>query len=820
VNEENISFRTSTIVLPPHVHYNVVGFTNASKFKKVKGRMDHKALDCTRIHPEFYSIATKIAKTALDDDEISGENSVKAILKDPSKLRQLDLEQFSQRCESMFGKDYKSIFYFIRDELESPFRDIRGEYSEYENKIINQDTNIFFMLTGENRDNFYEGLFVPCMITRQIKEDVVACRSLTKSNWTAFLHKDNAHRKLHNLMNPGYVITGRILKIEYDRLSVSISAMEENVTEKEMQERIPQIFRPHFKVDVIKDAPMKIVTESTERYGPGNKYKMRTFKNCPNFQNITVGQAIAKLKREDGDFVFRPSPRGERWLNLSVKIYGNHIVHIEINEEKVDEHTSKFHIGDQEFQDLKEVEIKFIRELKKRASNLIASPKFLKLEKEIEFENYLKKQKKAAPRSIPYGFVLLPEYPQHAVLGYIPSSNFDKVRKEFLKIKANGFFFHDKVMPTIEELVIYFKKNFQSKAYRKYVESKKRKAPGVRVVRDIEQEPSDPHQPAPQRAPRQVSEWEGDTGVDQTPFPAKTNYVGDVPQSDWNMSSHHGAQFSTHENPDTDGWGDEPVKKEAPIKKETGWGNDNDDGGWGGSGGGGSFGQSSGRGDRGGFRGRGRGRFRDRDDNDGGFRGGRGRGGGGGDRSCFNCGEPGHFARECPNKDSNDDRRGGRGGRFGRGRGGRRNDYDNDNGGGSWGGNTKEESKDGFGGDNQGSSWGAPGGGSAWGNDKKESSSWGANNNNDNGGGSSWGANKDNDNGGGSSWGNKGGQVSFGGNANEGGSSWGNNDKEGKGSSWDKNKKEDKGSSWGNNDNGGSSWGNNDKKESEEKSGW
>jgi len=61
----------------------------------------------------------------------------------------------------MFGKDYKSIFYFIRDELESPFRDIRGEYSEYEQKMINQDANLFYMLTGETPHTFFEGLVVP-----------------------------------------------------------------------------------------------------------------------------------------------------------------------------------------------------------------------------------------------------------------------------------------------------------------------------------------------------------------------------------------------------------------------------------------------------------------------------------------------------------------------------------------------------------------------------------------------------------------------------------------------------------------------------------
>lgn len=377
-------------------------------------------------------------------------------------MRQLDLEQFSQRCESMFGTDYKSIFYFIRDELESPFRDIRGSYSEYETNLLNQDTNVFFMLTGENRENFFEGLFVPCMITKQIKEDVVACRSLTKSNWTAYLHRDNAHRKLQNLMNPGYVVTGRILKIEYDRLSVSISAMEENVTEKEMLERIPQSFRHHFKVDVVKDAPMKIVTESSDRYGPGNKYKARSFKNCPNFQNITCGQAIAKLRKSDGDFIFRPSPKGEKWINLSIKLHSNIIIHIEVNEEKKSDEGSTFHIGDQEFQDLKEIEIKYIREVKKRAQNLIASPKYVKQSRtEEEFDGYLRKMKRSAPHTIPYGLIMLSEYPQHAMLGYIPSSNVDKVRKEFMKIKPTGFNFHDKNFPNIEAVILFFKQNFK-----------------------------------------------------------------------------------------------------------------------------------------------------------------------------------------------------------------------------------------------------------------------------------------------------------------------------------------------------------------------
>ena len=378
ITEDNISFRTSTCVLPKKVHYNAVGFMNASKFRRIKGRNETRALDCSRIHPEFYSIATKMAKSALDGD-LEGDEAIKAILSDPSKLRQLDLEQFSQRCELMFGKDYKSIFYFIRDELETPFRETRGEYAEYESKMINAEQVLFYTLTGENKDNFYEGLHLPVIVTKIVKEETVACRSLGKSNWIAYLNKDNAAENIKDLLLPGFVVSAKITKIEFDRLSVSISALDEKVTEKEILDRIPTAFKPHFKVDLEKDGPIRISTEISDRFGPGNKYKARTYGNYSNFQNITVGQANGKLSNKArGAFVFRPSPRGERWLNLSIKLFDKHIIHIEIKEEKGEDGQSTFYIGDASFASMKEIEINYIRELNKRVSNLADSPKFYK----------------------------------------------------------------------------------------------------------------------------------------------------------------------------------------------------------------------------------------------------------------------------------------------------------------------------------------------------------------------------------------------------------------------------------------------------------
>jgi hypothetical protein len=757
ISEDNAQFRIGNSILPSHVHYNAVGFLNASKYSRSKTHKGHRALDATRIHPEFYSIATKMARSALDEDQES-EDAIATILREPSKLRQLDLDQFSQRCESMFGKDYKSIFYFIRDELESPFRDIRGEYAEYESKISHQDANVFYMLTGESPNSFFEGLLVPVTVTRIISNNSegYACRSLGKSSWSAYLSRENVDPKLVSSISPGYVLTAKVIKIEYENLSVKLSATGDPIVEKEALDRIQSAYKPHFRVDLDKDISMKVLNDSKDRFGPGGKYKARSFGQYQKYKNITCGQSVAYLQdKPKGEFLFRPSPRGDRFMNLSLKFYDNQIINIEVEEIKNADST-EYSISDMKFTSLQELEVRYIRELNKRVHELIKSPKFVKCPTITDFEGMLISEKKSKPETIPYKFTILADYPQHAVIGYIPGNDANKVKCEFIKIKHKGFFFHDKVHTNLTHLVIFFKKNYQSKSYRRYVESKKRKTPTHRIVQNIEQEPNDPND----NVPNAVSDWTGDAGVGQTPFPAKTNYVGDMGQSDWNMSSHGGANFSSHDAGES-GWGGKTETKHERVKNESGWGGDEPkSAGWGANNNNdddrnNSFSQNSdgGRG-RGGYRGRGRGDFRGdfRGRGRGDFRGDRrGGGGGGGDRACFKCNETGHFARECPNGDGgfgggrrNDDRNNDRRG-YDRGddrrddrRDNRRDDRRDDRGG---------DRRDDRGGDNGGSSWGATKQESEWGNDKK-GSSWGASNDNK---GSSWGNDNEKKNEGGNS---------------------------------------------------------------------
>lgn len=115
-----------------------------------------EVLDGSRVHPETYEWARKMAVDALeyDDEETNPAGALEEILESPERLKDLDLDAFAEELERQ-GFGNKSItLYDIRAELNHRYKDLRTPY-----RSPNPE-ELFDMLTKETPETFFIGKMV------------------------------------------------------------------------------------------------------------------------------------------------------------------------------------------------------------------------------------------------------------------------------------------------------------------------------------------------------------------------------------------------------------------------------------------------------------------------------------------------------------------------------------------------------------------------------------------------------------------------------------------------------------------------------------
>lgn len=115
-----------------------------------------EVLDGSRVHPETYEWARKMAVDALeyDDEDANPAGALEEILESPEKLKDLDLDAFAEELERQGFGNKRVTLYDIRAELNSRYKDLR---------VIYQSPNpekLFDMLTKETIETFYEGKLI------------------------------------------------------------------------------------------------------------------------------------------------------------------------------------------------------------------------------------------------------------------------------------------------------------------------------------------------------------------------------------------------------------------------------------------------------------------------------------------------------------------------------------------------------------------------------------------------------------------------------------------------------------------------------------
>jgi hypothetical protein len=126
-----------------------------------------------------------------------------------------------------------------------------------------------------------------------------------------------------------------------------------------------------------------------------------------------------------GEFIFRPSPKGENNLTLTWKFYTNNYVHIDIREHEKAVGASigsKLEMCEEFFDNLQEIIERYITP---------CHMKFRNCDTQQELEAVLKEEKQSDANKIPYRLTILQDYPQHIVLGYMPR---ETLKKAYIKV--------------------------------------------------------------------------------------------------------------------------------------------------------------------------------------------------------------------------------------------------------------------------------------------------------------------------------------------------------------------------------------------------
>ncbi|XP_054723966.1 LOW QUALITY PROTEIN: transcription elongation factor SPT6-like [Uloborus diversus] len=494
----------------PKIFINCAGFIKIDTSSLVDSTETYlEVLDGSRVHPEAYEWARKMAVDALEYDDTSDDvnpaGALEEILENPEKLKDLDLDAFAEELERQ-GYGNKSItLYDIRAELNHKYKDLRTPY-----RSPNAE-EIFNMLTKEIPETFYIGKLVLVRVQnfarRKPKNDQLEnanpirndetglwqCPFCLKNNfpelsdvWSHFddascpgqamgvrVRMDNGISGFiptkfisdKHVVNPedrvqqGMTLHARITKIDIERFAVDLTCRSSDLIDKNNEWRPPKdLYYDHEAED--KDHK---TAEDVAKKQNRQVYLKRVIVH-PAFKNVSFKEAEKFLDTMDqGDVIIRPSSKGNNHLTVTWKVTDGIHQHIDVREEGKENEFSLGHsliIGNESFEDLDEIIARHVQPLSSYARDLLNFRYYVYADggKKEEMEKILFEEKKKATNKIHYYVSACKQFPGKFLLSYLPRN---KVRHEFITITPDGFRYRNHTFRSVNSLFRWFKEHFR-----------------------------------------------------------------------------------------------------------------------------------------------------------------------------------------------------------------------------------------------------------------------------------------------------------------------------------------------------------------------
>eukprot|EP00250_Pteridium_aquilinum_P002122 c12328_g1_i1 orf=3-4373(-) len=441
-----------------------VVFRNCSGFVRIR-RVAHAVsglrkidpLDDTRIHPDSYELARKLAIYAFSNGQDSldsetdidmVERAIANIRQNPSTLTDAAVVEFFNSLQETEPVELET-FKDICAELRCGFRDYRAPYTQ-----PTQDEE-FNWLTGEDDASLAIGKAIDVIVHKVFRHRIMC---ILESGIRGILEKENftsdSSVDLTKVFVEGSSLTCRIATVLKDQFLVQLTCLESHIgthaddADESFLQRMPSSDEPVQKL---------------------GRFHSRDYKFKPReiihslFQNVSVLDAMKILSDSNpGEVVFHPSSRGPTCLSMTMKCRDNVYLQKEIEEfEKDSTDLVTFSrlgrilkIDGRVFQTLDEVVTSYASPLMSKMDEVQQLQEF-QSGSDGEIRSYLHQKKEVCSESLVYCFSMSPKDCGAIAVSYMVDGN---IKQETVDLYPEGYGFLSKMFRKIDTLVNYLKK--------------------------------------------------------------------------------------------------------------------------------------------------------------------------------------------------------------------------------------------------------------------------------------------------------------------------------------------------------------------------
>lgn len=450
------------------IHKNIVGaniFMNCASFLRIREKyfnqrrsdMFFDVLDDTRIHPEDYDLARKMAADALDidepieDDENPSQHVEELMNGEAHRLDQLMLDDYAKELEiNVIHEPKKITLNQIKEELQNPYKERRRQWQPLE------VDEIFVMLTGENDDTLAEGMIISVEITYAYGNTV---KGILPSGIEVHIAIENLTGekvyKVEDHVRSGDVLTGKILSVDKERFIVDVTTAPRDLENEAYIEHDEHWDYEEEKKDknMLREAKKKL-TKRITRNIQHPYFKPFDYKEAENYLS----------SRQRGELVIRPSSKGNDHLAITWKIDDGVYQHLDIHEkDKEGEYKlgKILEVNGTQFSELDELVVVYVEPMVRWADDMMNHPKYKKGTLD-EINDYLAEKTKINPKMAAYAFCIAHKRPGNFYLAYKFNIN-DRPKHEYVQLQPNGFVFRKKTYSSVNEIIREFKHNPKGK---------------------------------------------------------------------------------------------------------------------------------------------------------------------------------------------------------------------------------------------------------------------------------------------------------------------------------------------------------------------